>query len=335
MSIIIFLLLSLLLFPSCSPDKTISEREIYLISVADDAYGVSRLKTVITDQAALISQISTLGNVHIYCFTAQEGKRYSSLPTDDNPDKAPTFKPYDSRDPGKGNVLESPADSAFVEFRYIPGDGEKESAWSMNDVLETVENIKAEENDLIIFTYSGHGEDNSGTLITNLKSTNSYDRTTKEELIEAFSSISGKKIFFLDSCFSGNFVTSSLETMDTFSSDETEYTGKDYTDALKKSSLEKKEESYPDLWVMASAGKGQKAKDSYGSSSTLQSHYGAFTYYLLKALGYDMEKNTSSTKSTSLTFYSIYSYITENFPSTVIYTQTPRSSLKRLDIKIR
>lgn len=38
---------------------------------------------------------------------------------------------------------------------------------------------------------------------------------------------------------------------------------------------------------------------------------------------------------TLTTFYSIYSYIMASFPSSEITSQTPRTSLKRLDVKLR
>ena len=81
---IFFLLLSILLiFPSCSPDSSLSkERKTYIITVADDFESnnqYKKLKTVVTDQAALYSQFSTFENVEIRCYIAQNGKRYLSL----------------------------------------------------------------------------------------------------------------------------------------------------------------------------------------------------------------------------------------------------------------
>ena len=87
---------------------------------------------------------------------------------------------------------------------------------------------------------------------------------------------------------------------------------------------------------MASAGRNQAASDSLSAGdSIVQSHYGAFTYYLLKALGYDMDTNEARKDTSSLTFYGIYSYIRSAFPSSEIDIQTPRVSLKRLDIRLR
>lgn len=329
--VLLILTLTVILFPSCTSDTTITERDIYLISVSDDFYNTTKystLKTTISDQAALISQIGTLGNVHVYAFVSHKGRRYVSTP-----DKTPLFKPADS----DCNILSSPTDGAFNHFEYIPSSTETTNNWTMDDVLTTVGNLPTGENDIIIFTYSGHGEENTGALITNYRGIDNYDTTNKEAVIEVFSSISGKKIFFLDSCFSGNFITQgTLNSLDSFTTDEDQYEGEDYISAIKCSTLTKKTDTTPSLWIMAAAGRKQKANDSGESAdSSLQQHFGAFTYYLLKALGYNMDRNESEKKSSSLTFYSIYSYIMSSFPSSEIKGQTPRTSLRRLDVKLR
>ncbi len=331
--VILILMLAALLFPSCSPDKTLTDRDIYLISVSDDFYDstghYNALDNTINDQAALISQIGTLENVHTYAFISHKGRRYVTTP-----DKTPVFKPADS----KCNLLksESPVDEAFDHFEYEPSSAETK-AWTMDDVLDTVGNLHTGEDDIIIFTYSGHGEEKTGALLTNCRGKDNYDTTNKEAVIEAFSSISGKKLFFLDSCYSGNFISeSTLNTLDTFTTDEDEYEGEDYITAIKCSTLTKTTDTTPSLWIMAASGRRQKANDSGdGTDSSIQDHYGAFTYYLLKALGYNMDRNESEKRTSSLTFYSIYSYIMASFPSSEITSQTPRTSLKRLDVKLR
>lgn len=340
--VLLVLSLIVILFPSCSPDTTLTERDIYLISVCDDFYDSQKafkLKTTSSDQAALIAQIKTLGNVHVYAFISHNGKRYVSIPTEANPEKTPLFKPADS----DCNILESPTDDDFNHF--CPSSTETRDNWRMDDVLDTVGSLHTGENDLIIFTYSGHGEEKTGALITNLRDYHhegkeviiDADYTNKEAVIEAFSSIPGKKIFFLDSCFSGNFISeSTLNTLDTFTTDEDYYEGEDYIQAVKCSTLTKKTDTTPSFWIMTAAGRNQKAFDSSDSGdSDIQKHFGAFTYYVLKALGYNMDKNESEKKTSSLTFYSIYAYVMSYFPQSEIKSQTPRTSLKRLDVKLR
>lgn len=349
---VLLISLLLVLFPSCSPDASSTERNIYLISVADDADACctgktsKQLETVISDQASLISQISLFGNVHIYCFTSQNGERYESL------DKLPTFKPYDT----DKNELDSPSDSSFAKFRYVPGKNESESEWTMKNVIDAIGEIESDENDLIIFTYSGHGEEDTGALITNVRFAEKdgtweegktkggtykepelkYLATGVDKILSALSSIPGKKIMFIDSCYSGNFVVNStLSSKDTFSGGEAKFTGEDFVEGLKKNTFTSEESLYSSFWIMTSASRNQTAADSLNEGLPFQSYYGAFTYYLLEALGFNMEENSPQNVSSSISFYSIYSYVRANFPSDNLVIQTPRASLKRLDIRIR
>ena len=335
-TLLLLLSLILLLFPSCSPDTTLRTRDIYLVSVADDFHNSSntsnRLKTAVSDQAALISQIETFGDVHVYSFVSQHGKRYISIPTVSNPEKTPSFKAADKN----CSLLSSSSDESFDHYEYIPSSGESEVDWTMDTVLETVSELHTGEDDIIIFTYSGHGDKKGGALITNADGEN-YRTTNREKIIEVFSSLSGNKIFFLDSCYSSYFISdTTLTTTDTFTSDEDQYEGEDYIGGIKKSTIVRTADTSPSLWIMASAGRKQTASDSLSEGdSTFQSHYGAFTYYLLKALGYNMDRNESERDSSPLTFYSLYSYIMSAFPSSELKIQTPRASLKRLDIRLR
>ena len=326
MLITLLLSLVLLLFPSCSPDSTVNKRDIYLVTVADDfSPHPKKLDNVINDQAALISQISTFSdNVHIYAFTAQNGKRYYST--------HPNFEPVDTNE----KVVDA-SSSSFDHFNYIAESAESTEDWTMDTVLEKVGEINSTSDDLIIFTYSGHGDEKGGAFCTNANHT-PYEMTNKETVITKFESIAGYKVFFIDSCYSGNFVDpSSFTTKDTFSTDEDRYTGEDTLSAVKNSSLEKKAKTQENFWIMASTGKNQSAYDypSSADDSFVQKHYGLFTYYLLKALGYNMDKNEASKKTSTLTFYSIYEYVRSYFPSAEIVNQTPRISLKRLDIRLR
>ena len=343
---IILLSLVLALFPSC--DNSLKTRDVYVISVADDAYGSGRnneLKTTCNDLASTISQLGTFSdNTHVYAFISHEGKHFVFSGEDGN---LPSFTPYDS----EGNRLSSSSDSAFTHFHY--GDStcvyasvaatstEEECFWDMDDVLSLVRGLKGtiKEDDLIIFTYSGHG-DSTGALQTNIKvsgNTLTWTETSPETIIDAFGDISGKKVFFLDSCYSGNFVPAgSMTGTDTFNKSGN-YTGSDYIKALENSSLIRVDDALPDFWIMSAATEKQEAGDSlkYENDSPFQPYYGAFTYYLLKALGFNMESNEAERLNSALTFYNVYDSITSSFPTSVFYKQTPRASQKRLDIRLR
>lgn len=115
------------------------------------------------------------------------------------------------------------------------------------------------------------------------------------------------------------------------------YTGSDYIKALENSSLIRVDDALPDFWIMSAATEKQEAGDSlkYENDSPFQPYYGAFTYYLIKALGFNMESNKAERLNSALTFYSVYDSITSSFPTSVFYKQTPRASQKRLDIRLR
>ncbi len=325
---IILILTVLLLFPSCSPESGMNN-EIYLISVAEDftGYGESGtssvLKTVNNDQAAIVMQLSTFrdsGSVHIYAFAAQDGNRYFST--------HPSYTPVDS----DGNEVDA-SSSSFKRFLFNAKSAEK-TGWTMKDVLETVGSLNPDDNDIVIFTYSGHGAEN-GALLTNPTGKN-YESTNVTDIKEKFSSIPGRKVFILDSCYSAQFISqNTLDSTETFKGNENTYTGEDKINAIKNSTLNKKSDDWASFWIMAAAGKGQKASDSLHTGEPFQSCYGAFSYYFLSAIGYDMDNNSSKKRSGELTFYSIYSYIRSAFPSSEISIQTPRASLKRLDLRIR
>ncbi len=322
----VILISILLLFPSCSPDTSLGN-EIYLISVAEDFTGSSNPKNILdavnNDQAAIVMEFSTFRSstgVHIYAFASQGGNRYFST--------HPSYTPVDKN----GNEVEAQS-SSFDHFLFNSSSAE-ETGWTMKDVLETVGSLTPDENDIVIFTYSGHGAEN-GALLTNPNG-NYYESTNVADIKEKFNTIPGRKIFILDSCYSGQFITqNTLEATDCFKNNEDTYIGSDKTEAVKNSTLQVKSDNYPSFWIMAAAGKGQTASDSLSTGEPFQCHYGAFTYYFLRAIGYDMENNRSTKRSEELTFYSIYSYIRSEFPSSEISIQTPRSSLKRLDIRLR
>ena len=323
---ILILTLILSLFPSCTPDSTLETREIHVITVADDFYNHKKtLKNVINDQAALVSQFLTFGNnVHIYAYTAQGGTRYYST--------HPNYIAVDK----SGNETER-SSSSFDHFQYVASSAENTSDWTMEDVLSLVGSLNTSSGDLIIFTYSGHGDEKGGALLTHYEGSNKWHSTNKEAVIEAFNSINGYKLLFLDSCYSGSFISdTTITTTDTFTTDEDRYTGGNYIEALKKTSLEKTEDTTPNLWIMTASGRNQESLDYLTDrDSIFQEHFGAFTYFLLKALGYDMDLNEAKKETAILTFYSIYDYVRDNFPSSTIDAQTPRVKLKRLDVGLR
>ena len=327
----ILLILSLL---SCSNEVVPTGREIYLVTIADDFYDYNgngrKLENVVTDQAALYMQIQTLGDIHVMSYISQNGKRYTS--------SSPIYVPVD-----KNNVeLDGNDSEDFNGFLYRPKEGEEESAWTIYEVMDYIGTLVLGEDDLFILSYSGHGEKDNGALMTNASSSSPrWDSLSPEDLLARLETMGGKKLLILDSCYSGVYVPSSpLFSSDVFSTMEKEdrWIGKSYPNAIKDALFSREKEKYPysDIWILSSTGRGQEASDSLeGGDGPFQLCYGAFTYYLLKAMGYDTDRNEAVKKDTQLSVYSIYSYVRKHFPIYETQIQTPRVSNGGLDLRIR
>ena len=332
MKIILILTLLLSLF-SCSNQVIPEEREIYVVTVADDFYNYNgngrKLENVVTDQAALIMQFQTMGDIHIRSYVAQDGKRYTS--------STPFYVPVDKNN----NELDRNDHENFKSFMYKPKDGETESGWTIYDVMDYLGSLVLGENDLLVFSYSGHGEKKNGSLMTNASSSSSkWDSLSPEDLLSHISTLGGKKLIILDSCYSGIYIPSSpLSTSDVFSEEEKEdrWLGKSYPKAMKDALFSKKAKyPYSDIWILSSTGRGQEASDSLdGGDGPYQLSYGAFTYYLLKAMGYDTDRNEGVQREERLTVYGIYSYVRKHFPDYETQIQTPRVSNGGLDLVLR
>lgn len=332
MKIILILSLLLSLF-SCSNQVIPEEREIYVVTVADDFYNYNgngrKLENVVTDQAALIMQFQTMGDIHIRSYVAQDGKRYTS--------STPFYVPVDKNN----NELDRNDHENFKSFMYKPKDGEVESGWTIYDVMDYLGSLVLGENDLLVFSYSGHGEKKNGSLMTNASSSSSkWDSLSPEDLLSHISTLGGKKLIILDSCYSGIYIPSSpLSTSDVFSEEEKEdrWLGKSYPKAMKDALFSKKAKyPYSDIWILSSTGRGQEASDSLdGGDGPYQLSYGAFTYYLLKAMGYDTDRNEGVQREERLTVYGIYSYVRKHFPDYETQIQTPRVSNGGLDLVLR
>ena len=332
MKIILILSLLLSLF-SCSNQVIPEEREIYVVTVADDFYNYNgngrKLENVVTDQAALIMQFQTMGDIHIRSYVAQDGKRYTS--------STPFYVPVDKNN----NELDRNDHENFKSFMYKPKDGEVESEWTIYDVMDYLGSLVLGENDLLVFSYSGHGEKKNGSLMTNASSSSSkWDSLSPEDLLSHISTLGGKKLIILDSCYSGIYIPSSpLSTSDVFSEEEKEdrWLGKSYPKAMKDALFSKKAKyPYSDIWILSSTGRGQEASDSLdGGDGPYQLSYGAFTYYLLKAMGYDTDRNEGVQREERLTVYGIYSYVRKHFPDYETQIQTHRVSNGGLDLVLR
>lgn len=133
------------------------------------------------------------------------------------------------------------------------------------------------EDDLTIFTYSGHGYEETGLLVL-AYSGGAHQTLAPAELLSWMAAIPGKKLVILDSCFSGMFVEKSPSS----------------TNTVLNNSIAKFFETYyssdkygkPDLFVLTASAHTDSYEMDFGTSVTPHPH-GIFTYALLEALGWD------------------------------------------------
>lgn len=167
--------------------------------------------------------------------------------------------------------------------------------------------------DLTIFTYSGHGEKQSGDLAFATTSSVSSNRMNPSELLHLMSNIKGKKLIILDNCFSGMFVQESPSSTNTVLNNsiqeflETYYSSDKYTK--------------PDLFVLTASAHADSYEMSFGTGANTHKH-GVFTYALLEALGWSHSTNPAAlagsitnppaAKNGRITVDGLFKYIKKN-----------------------
>ena len=212
-----------------------------------------------------------------------------------------------------------------------------ESEWNEEDVLETIMNLDTESDDLIIFYYSGHGEDITGNLVLS-KSDNGFGTISPEELLYAMSTLDGKKCIFLDSCYSGKYVDDlGLLGNGEIFGDDGSLIRDGFVSSLYPSlkiSLLAGYTGSNDIWTMSATTSEQLSYDSGTEGRPNQDKYGAFTYFLLLALGYDAEEDCpmAITGRGEITFYGVYKGIKERMSRSMWSVQTPQVTLSPLDL---
>ncbi len=213
----------------------------------------------------------------------------------------------------------------------------KKEAWDKDILLSTIESLDTTSNDLIIFHYSGHGT-NNGNLVLSYTA-DGMVTIDPDELLSAFMKIEGKKCIFLDSCYSGVFVEDNgiLTNGESFNAAGTTLVTEGFFSSLYpalKMALTSFWSGNDGIWVMSAASSGQLSMDSGISGLVNQENYGAFTYYLLSAMGYDMEEDAPGvdSKSDDITFLSLYNDIKSRMSQSEWEAQTPQITLTPLDL---
>lgn len=213
------------------------------------------------------------------------------------------------------------------------GDGSNYDPPSKASVIPTKKNILSQiealcplltEQDLTLFSYSGHGL-LGGSLVLAPSSLeepiileNGHVREevilSVDELLDALSSLPGKKLLILDSCYSGSFVKEGISSVSLIE---------------QASFLREALEVYfsaelydPSLFVIAATTAGNTSKEPKFAAHK----HGYFSLALLDGLGWDheklqVEKTPPAMKNRSLTVDSLYAYIlnNQNFPLTGLF----------------
>lgn len=213
----------------------------------------------------------------------------------------------------------------------------KREEWDKETILSTISSLEAEENDLVLFFYSGHGMDGTGELVVSAKE-GKMDKISPDELLTALSEIGGKKCVFLDSCYSGAFVENAgmLADGEVFGEDGS-LIKEGFLFSLGPAlslSITSGRLGTDDIWLMSATTDGQLSYDSGTEGLPNQEEYGAFSYFLISSLGYDMENDSPriSQERNEVTFLGLYRDIKRRMTESMWTEQTPQITLTPLDL---
>ena len=148
--------------------------------------------------------------------------------------------------------------------------------------------------------------------------------------------IDGRKCLFLDSCFSGVFIDDAgyMQNGDRFEDGNLE--SDNILNAFIPSfigTFYKKDYGNDNIWIIAAATEEQNSFDNWDSGLPQKEKFGAFSYYLALALGYDMENDTPllPPKGTRMTFYSLWEEIRKSMADDLKREATPQVTLSVTD----
>lgn len=213
----------------------------------------------------------------------------------------------------------------------------KREEWDKETILSAISSLDAEENDLVLFFYSGHGMDGTGELVVSAKE-GKMDKISPDELLTALSEVGGKKCVFLDSCYSGAFVEDAgmLADGEVFGEDGS-LIKEGFLFSLGPAlslSITSGRLGTDDIWLMSATTDGQLSYDSGTEGLPNQEEYGAFSYFLISSLGYDMENDSPriSQERNEVTFLGLYRDIKRRMTESMWTEQTPQITLTPLDL---
>lgn len=326
----LLLITSLFLF-SCEGPKT-SKRNVYFVSVSLDYIGILSEKNVLSatnhDQYGLVRELLALdSSIDAKLFLNYNNNRYTL-----------------STSGGPNQVTENTKTALDVLPYRIYN-------WSSIDILNTLDEIAsvANEEDLFIFQYSGHGNTKTGELVldaeVNGNDINIIDMITPNELIAKCEAMDCISLLILDSCYSGNFVkyntTGSGNIYEEITSGSSGEKLKEVSifEAISESFkilTNEEEKKTPNIYVFAAASKNQTSWDSDSSvwptDTDDKDKFGGFTFYLLKAMGYDPYNDEPHNTGSTITLYSLFESVWKEMRKYHKSMATPNITLSPLDV---
>ena len=222
----------------------------------------------------------------------------------------------------------------FKEYLFLEDNGRMsisgdERPWGRQEILSLLENLESEDNDLIIFHYSGHGDSNGSMIMPD------GTRLNPDDLLYRLRRARGMKCAFIDSCYSGRYVNGGSTLVNGEIFYEGQLVSESFANALipsLKLFFTVSEPSHWNTWVLSAATSSQLSYDSWDEGLDRQIEFGAFTYYLLKAFGYRMDTGTPALPEGRLTFSTIYDTIKSTRSETLWRRATPQATLTPVDL---
>ena len=294
------LLLSLLLFQSC--ELFLQEEplgSIHAMYVALNYHGtdVNYLEGTLNDATELQQCLASLSSKKLRSYTAYPFLQKGGALLDDSRFR----RIYDYDDSSTFNSLPT-----------------KENVLNQISALASV----LTENDLTIFSYSGHGIEGGSLVLAppSFSDPTIYDgdNTLKPdallsvtELLSALSELPGKQLLILDSCYCGSFVEDSGSSVSLI--EKSQFLDEAFTTYFSSAQYN------PSLFVLAATTSDNTSREMPANFAHI---HGYFTAALLDGLGWDHTSNTlfgssPTTQKGVLTIDSLYKYILENKDYTI------------------
>lgn len=285
--LIILILPILILLSSCElmlPNNK-TDRNVYLVSLALEYYSSNKLYGTLNDQKGIHEEVEFLCNNNSYPLN------YTLITQEANKIKV-----------NNNNVEKK-------EYDYIIGTHSTIIKDTLLNTLKTYAS-KMDDNDLLLFHYSGHGYDD-GNLVYDIiyKSYMKLDLyfITIDEIYNAIKDSKGIKFLIIDSCFSGNLYDQLTSEKDNNS----------FNNIFENPSVNN------NIFILSGARSDEKSyewpnKDDYSDGITYPI-LGDMTRLFLRRLGYDDIKMKPGSTGKKVYFSEVVTYIQKNIASLPCY----------------